>query len=164
MIRNLPVFLLLISCLVVMTGCSGKLVSPSSESRPESVLPHENLTAVSILMYREGSEKAQPELISTISEESKRNQLVDGVNKGTKTNLVGTVNSLSVWIVEYGTNEVVTQRKYLMYAKTKEGDHYIKLFEMRPDFDLDSYKQKDAERLIALLGKTDWYKVEQPPY
>jgi hypothetical protein len=164
MIRNLPVFLLLISCLVVMTGCSGKLVSPSSESRPESVLPHENLTAVSILMYREGSEKAQPELISTISEESKRNQLVDGVNKGTKTNLVGTVNSLSVWIVEYGTNEVVTQRKYLMYAKTKEGEHYIKPFDMKPAFDRDAYKQEDAERLIALLGKTDWVKVEPPPF
>lgn len=164
MIRNKLVFLLLISCFVVITGCSGRLESPSSESQAESVIQKETLTAISILMYREGSEKAQPELISTISEESKRKQFVNWMNKGTKKNLDGTVNSLSVLILEYGTNEVVTQRKYLMYAKTKEGDHYIKLFEMRPDFDLDSYKQKDAERLIAMLGKTDWYKVEQPPY
>ncbi|WGV59817.1 hypothetical protein QIH01_01405 [Brevibacillus brevis] len=162
--RYITLFFGVISFFVLIMGCSERTGTPVSETNLKSIFPKEQLKEIWVQLYREDSIKAQPELIAEYFEDPDLNKILNWIHEGVISDFEGTIASLSILQFEYGTKEGAAEAKYIMYAATKEGGYYIKPFNITPHFNLDSYKQEDGDKLISLLGKTEWYKVERAPY
>ncbi|WP_134687033.1 hypothetical protein [Brevibacillus migulae] len=157
------VFILMsvVSLLMVLVGCSTGSDPQTNDQRLQTMFPLEELKEVHVQLYREGTSKAQPELMAMYVEEPDLSRIVNWIHQGVKSDFEGNLESLSLFQFNYGTKEKVTGTKYIMYAATTEAEFYIKPFHKTPEFDFDTYRQEDGEQLVSLLGKTDWYKVEE---
>jgi len=162
LIRYRKLFLVLVlSSLMIIVGCSTNSDSQTNHSELQTLFPLEQLQEVHIQLYREGTVKAQPELIGMYVEKPELTEIVSWLHKGVKSDFEGNIASLSILQFNYGSKDKVTRTKYIMYAVTTEDQYYIKPFNKTPEFDLDTYKQEDGGKLLSLLGETEWYKVEK---
>ncbi|HZG17895.1 MAG TPA: hypothetical protein VE710_23230 [Candidatus Bathyarchaeia archaeon] len=162
LIRYRKLFLVLVlSSLMIIVGCSTNSDSQTNHRELQTIFPLEQLKEVHIQLYREGTVKAQPELIGMYVEKPELTEIVSWLHNGVKSDFEGNIASLSILQFNYGTKDKVTRTKYIMYAVTTEDQYYIKPFNKTPEFDLDTYKQEDGGKLLSLLGETEWYKVEK---
>ncbi|MBO2946008.1 hypothetical protein JJQ72_18675 [Paenibacillus sp. F411] len=162
---KLSKILLIVSILVsTLTACS-EVKTQSQTPSTLSDLPENKSslsetksfpTTVYISIYKSGSKKPQPELISVQGDED----ILMHVNDWKKDSVsiippsVEQIDRIYVFQYDYEKNGTTTA-KYYMYIIDLEGNDYIKEFQYSEAFQ----NTTDKKQILGQIGSDNWFKV-----
>ncbi|MEJ8548835.1 hypothetical protein [Brevibacillus borstelensis] len=164
--------LIFISALYLsLSGCTSQETRPNNASQetPNQSLASQfrgkNLHAINYFIYRSDSIKAQPEFMGILFEEEEKKNMLQWLEKASEiTVLTQKVKEILWFDFEYQIGKQVVDRKYLAYVQDENGRFYVKSFEVVKELNLEEFTEESIEPILQILGKDNWFVVEEAPF
>ncbi|MEJ8548721.1 hypothetical protein [Brevibacillus borstelensis] len=171
--KRLQITLSLIAIIVLSAlGCTSTEQTttnkPPDAATSKSLLsqfPKENLDSIGLHVYQADSIKAQPEFMHFLMSEEELQAIFSwlqkGVNKAANSKKIKKIYWLQF---EYEIDKRVVDRKYLAYVQDENGQYYAKPFQVVKELYLEKFTEESIEPILQILGKDNWFVVEEAPF
>lgn len=80
------------------------------------------------------------------------------------TTLTQKIKKIGWYDFEYQIGKQVVDRKYLAYVQDENGRFYVKPFEVVKELNLEEFTEESIEPILQILGKDNWFVVEEAPF
>lgn len=147
--------LLLVLLVLILSGCG----SQTSHSSTSSEVPEAQPSVVWIQKYREDTAKAQPELISNLTNQSEISNLYSALTKEKSDKNIEVEQLTELYMLKFETlkDKVVIKEDYYIYSLTTNKDVvYAKKVTINSSFNLETFDKKQIPTLIDVAGKDKW--------
>ncbi|EGW36052.1 hypothetical protein [Desulfosporosinus sp. OT] len=148
---------IIIIIILLVTGCNphsnSNVSAPSTSNHNSSnnVFP----SSIEISIYRKDYPKAQPELVTVISEADKIIEAMETINNPITTNFENkdqkSYNRIFVINLIYGKEQ--THLMYLPY------NDLIKVIKWNEQYNFDTYSDKEEKQLLNMIENNGWNKL-----
>lgn len=163
--------LLIFIFVLFLSGCTSQETTPNNtpqETPAQSLasqFPGTNLHAIQEHIYNSDSIKAQPELAAIWFEENEKKSMLQWLETATEiTTLTQKIKKIGWYDFEYQIGKQVVDRKYLAYVQDENGRFYVKPFEVVKELNLEEFTEESIEPILQILGKDNWFVVEEAPF
>lgn len=145
---------------LIMVSCS------NLERADQSNEPEEVLSSIQTLLYRDDSNKSQPELIDVEYEASLLSATVREIEGAeTAPATLPTIDEISrIYILEffYEKDDVTaSKRDHYIVVWNNDGSYYIKKFIMTSDYHFDKFDDQAKAEILQHAGADNW-RIIQP--